>query len=344
MKIFSGNQIENDFLKNAFIIKKVFPRGELGRLVLDDTLYVVESKGLLVERLGYVINSSILGKSIFDVFAEKEKMRLKYLFKQIDFECLIILSYLQLRHINRGNKWTSICVKKEILPEGNSGFTVVFLDEEEGFTSLATDKFDVLCKAFFDMYEADLAQIGHVLRDDMAQELYALRVSLQNFIILNGYENEINTIKNGLNQVISKISRLSNDLLPSNFHQLGFLSAVEDLVFSVRRGGYNLRYRIDQQIVDKSPEFQFCCYRVIQKLLLIRRENEAQYDSSLIVSVKKSKINISLIEYKSLDKGLFIHYTESELNSIRSRIAIYEGLLEVSRIENNSQVLITMYN
>lgn len=343
-RVFDRSQIDNNFLNKVFVIKKVFPHGEHGRLLLNNDFCVLETEGQLMEKLGLDTNNSFVGKSIFDIFSEKDKMRLKCLFKQLSYENLIVLSYMQLRHTYQGVKWASIYVKNEKFLDEQLGYTVVFLDEEDSFATLATDKFDTLYRSFFESYEADLTQIGYTLRDDVAQELYALRVSLQNFIILHGYEKEINILKKGLNDVISKVTNLSNDLLPGTFIHVGFLPAMEDLVFSVRRSGYNLRYKIDQHILDKSPELQFCCYRVVQTLLLIRRKNEVQYDASLLISVKRNKINIKLIEYKGADKNSFQHYPESVLHNIRNRIAIYEGVLEVNRVSDNSQVVITMYN
>ncbi len=328
----------------VFVMKEVFPHGAQGRMLLNTTFEIIEANGQVLERMGYTDKGKILGEGFFDLFVGKEKMRLAHFFKHTNFEYLTVLSYIQLRKSKKGTNWISIYGKKEKLDEGSFGYSVVFLDEEDSFATLTTDKFDTLYRSFFDMYEAELAQIGLTLRDDVAQELYALRVSMQNFIISNGYEDEIAVLKKRLNDTIRKITDLSNDLLPNVFVHVGFLPAMEDMVFAVKRLGYDLRYKIDARIADKSPEFQFCCYRVVQALLQSWKLNVQPYEASLTITVKGNKININLSESRGLGEESFQHYPDSVLHNVHNRIGLYDGTLEVNRVSESSQVLITMYN
>lgn len=328
----------------VFVIKEVFPHGALGRILLDERHKIVEIEGQIIARIGYDIRGDIIGQSFFDLFVAKEKARLTYFLKQASLDYLSVLTYLQLRRKKKGTGWISVYCKKEKLNTGTLGYRIVFLDEEDSFATLTTDKFDTLYRSFFDMYEAELAQIGLTLRDDIAQELYALRVNMQNFIISHGYEEEITGLKRRLNDTIRKISELSNDLLPNVFVHIGFLPAMEDMVFAVKRLGYDLRYKIDARIIEKSPEFQFCCYRVVQALLQSWKQNVLPYEASLTIAVKGNKVNINLSESRHADSKSLHSYPERILHNIRNRIALYDGAIEVNRILENSQVLITMYN
>lgn len=328
----------------VFVMKEVFPHGAQGRMLLNDAFEIIQATGQVLERMGYSDKLEVLGMDIFDLFVGKEKARLSHFFTQVNFDYLMVLSYMQLSKSKKGTKWISLYGKKEKLQNGSVGYSVVFLDEKDSFATLTTDKFDTLYRSFFDMYEADLAQIGLTLRDDVAQELYALRVSMQNFIISNGYEDDISALKKRLNDTIRKITELSNDLLPNVFVHVGFLPAMEDMVFGVKRLGYDLRYKIDARIADKSPEFQFCCYRVVQALLQSWKLNARPYEASLIITVKGNKININLSESRGLGEEGFQHYPDSVLHNVRNRIGLYDGTLEVNRASESSQVIITMYN
>ncbi|ERJ57275.1 sensor histidine kinase [Sphingobacterium paucimobilis] len=328
----------------VFVMKEVFPHGAQGRMLLNNAFEITEAYGPVLDRMEYAHKEDVLGKTFFDLFAGKEKMRLQHFFEQANFEYLTVLSYIQLRRGKSSSKWISIYGKKEQLKEGSWGYGIVFLDEEDSFATLTTDKFDTLYRSFFDMYESELAQIGLTLRDDVAQELYALRVSMQNFIISNGYEDEISALKKRLNDTIRKITTLSNDLLPNVFVHVGFLPAMEDMIFGVKRLGYDLRYKIDARIADKSPEFQFCCYRVVQALLQSWKVNARPYEASLTITVKGNKININLSESRGVGEESFQHYPESVLHNVHNRIGLYDGTLEVNRVSESSQVLITMYN
>lgn len=328
----------------VFVVKEVFPHGSLGRLELNSGFELVEADGQILERIGYTNKKDILGKSIFSLFVGKEKMRLTYFFKHCSFEYLTVLSYVQLSNSKRGKGWVSVYGKKEKLSNEQVSYSVVFLDEEDSFATLTTDKFDTLYRSFFDMYEAELGQIGLTLRDEIAQELYGLRVSLQSFIISHGFEEEIAPLKKRLNDTIREVSELSNDLLPNVFVHIGFLAAMEDMVFGVKRLGYDLRYKIDKRITEKSPEFQFCCYRVLQTLLQHWKQEELPYEASLTIAVKGNRVNINLSESRDTGRSAVYHYPEAVLRNIRNRIALYDGALEVNCVLDNSQVLITMYN
>ncbi|TDQ79996.1 sensor histidine kinase [Sphingobacterium yanglingense] len=328
----------------VFVMKEVFPHGAQGRVLLNDAFEIIEADGQVLGQMGYTDKRNVLGKVFFDLFVGKEKARLSHFFTHTNFEYLKVLSYIQLRKSKKGTKWISLYSKKEKLEENSVGYSVVFLDEEDSFATLTKDKFDTLYRSFFDMYEAELAQIGLTLRDDVAQELYALRVSMQNFIISNGYEDEISVLKKRLNDTIRKITELSNELLPNVFVHVGFLPAMEDMVFGIKRLGYDLRYKIDARIADKSPEFQFCCYRVVQALLQSWKLNARPYEASLIITVKGNKININLSESRGLGEESFQHYPDAVLHNVHNRIGLYDGTLEVNRVSESSQVLITMYN
>lgn len=334
----------NHSTNEVFVIKEVFPHGAWGRILLNNKYEIIEADGQLAARIGYSDQSAIIGQSFFKLFVTKEKMRISRFLNNSTLTHLSMLSYLQLGKSKNGLNWVSVYCRKEKLEHDEVGYSVVFLNEEDSFATLTTDKFDTLYRSFFDMYEAELAQIGLTLRDDIAQELYALRVSMQNFIISHGHAMEITTLKKHLNDTIRKISDLSNDLLPNVFVHIGLLPAIEDMVFEVKRLGYDLRYKIDPRIKDKSPEFQFCCYRVVQALLQSWKQNVLPYEASLLISVKGNKVNINLSESRNSPDCSVHNYSDAILHNVRNRIALYDGAMEVNRILENSQVRITMYN
>ncbi|MVZ67564.1 hypothetical protein GQF61_17070 [Sphingobacterium sp. DK4209] len=328
----------------VFVIKEVFPHGAWGRMLLNKAYEIIEADRQLADRLGHSHGEEMIGLSLFKFFSAKERMRLSHFFKNSSPHYLSVLSYIQLSRGVMGRQWVSLYAKKIDINNGEIGYSIVLLDEVDSFATLTTDKFDTLYRSFFDMYEAELAQIGLTLRDDIAQELYALRVSMQNFILTNGYEGEITLLKKRLNDTIRKISELSNDLLPNVFVNMGFLPAMEDMVFAVKRLGYDLRYKVDSCIKDKSPEFQFCCYRVVQSLLQSWKQNVFPYEASLTITVKGNKVSINLSESRSALNSSVHHYSEAILHNVRNRIALYDGAMEANRVLENSQLKITMYN
>ncbi|WP_164122889.1 hypothetical protein [Sphingobacterium sp. xlx-130] len=334
----------NNSPNEVFVIKEVFPHGAWGRMLLNNAYEIIEADRQLADRVGHADGHDMTGFSLFKFFSTKEKVRLNHFFKNSNPDYLSVLSYIQLSKGGKGKGWVSLYSKKVNISKEEVGYSVVLLDEVDSFATLTTDKFDTLYRSFFDMYEAELAQIGLTLRDDIAQELYGLRVSMQNFILTHGYESEITALKKRLNDTIRKITELSNDLLPNVFVNMGFLPAMEDMVFAVKRLGYDLRYKIDPRIKDKSPEFQFCCYRVVQSLLQSWKENVLPYEASLTIAVKGNKININLSESRRALNSSAHHYPEALLHNVRNRIALYDGAMEVNRVLENSQLKITMYN
>lgn len=334
----------NHSSNEVFVIKQVFPHGALGRMLLNSAYNIEEAEGHIFEQMALGDQETIIGRTFSSLFPAKEKMRINHFFKSSSTTHIAMLSELQFSKGKKDINWVTAYCKQEKLEEGEMSYNVVFLDCEDSFATLTTDRFDTLYRSFYDMYEAELAQVGLSLRDDIAQELYALRVSLQSFILSYGYENEIAVLKKQLNGTIKKVSDLSNDLLPNVFIHMGFLPAMEDMVFAVKRLGYDLRYKIDPRMKDKSPEFQFCCYRVVQALLQSWKVNTSPYEASLLILVKGNKININLSESRSNPDSGIHYYSEALLHNVRNRIALYDGALEVDRMLDNSQLRITMYN
>ncbi|GEM_PF-1819372 len=343
--LFGSKLSQAQFPESVFIVKEVFPKGIIGCLQLNGKHEIMHINRQLSDYLGLEHKDKLIGTLFFRLFVDRERLRLEEFFRQIRMNFSSTLTYLKLKKDSKRTIWISMYSKKEYVGKKEIGYSVVLLNLNDYFATLAKDRFDELYISFFEMYETELDRIGIVLRDNIAQELYALKISVQNFILTHGFKNEITPIKDVLNRIIKQISDMANEVSPSILTQIGFLPAVDEMVSAIQRLGFPLHYKIDKKLETRNPELQFCCYRVVQALFEAWKKIDIPQKAFLTLSDQGAKIMIEWNEEKVADSDLDIQIIDGfMLQKIKNRIALYSGTLEIIQTSKNKHLIVTLYN
>lgn len=197
----------------------------------------------------------------------------------------------------------------------------------------------------FSIYEELLEKNGSRLREEIAQELFGIRISLQRFIIARGHEENLTHLKGMLDHVIRQVSEVANELHPSILAQIGFVQAVDDLIYHSFSRQTKIRCQVDRRIQSETHHFQLNCYRILQDVFFYLNAYPDSGTVQLKILVKDQEVRISLdgflnseaIEREKDDLGL-------GLNAIlESRLALYSGELDVSFRKKRSLLMIKIY-
>lgn len=197
-------------------------------------------------------------------------------------------------------------------------------------------------RAIINSKEIDMLHLGNKLHENVAQELYAIRLLLQRFILINGKIEEIDTIKKMLNGIISEVQQIANHLLPTVLRDLGFTRAVDDLIVQSKSKSIKFNISIDAKIEGLSICFQNNVYQIIKEFLI----NIAYYQEISEINLKV-KLYDSLVVIETRDNRLKGNSIDLQINNelvkiIKNSILYYDGLVDIQNHRNGMKLIITL--
>ena len=195
---------------------------------------------------------------------------------------------------------------------------------------------------FVKTYEDDMDELGLFLRDDIAQNLFAVRVMLQKFIIDHGYDHEIKAVKSSLNETINKLLVTSDKLRPNVLLDFGILKALENVIAHWKDMGLHIRYSLEHRIQLESAEMQRCLYRIVQLIFEYWSYNKLSTNLWLSIRYKVSTLYILAEHTKMKNDQDCMAMSSSMMTNIQNRIAVFSGNVETCNTVQSCQVKIKM--
>ena len=110
-------------------------------------------------------------------------------------------------------------------------------------------------------YEKRNLKYGQVLRENIAQDLYAIRLNLQRYAMEHGNSVELDNTKNMVTDTISKVQHLSNILLNGVLRDFGLKRALEDH-FLVSNPNNDIA--VDKQVNDLDFSCQLLIFHMVR--------------------------------------------------------------------------------
>lgn len=196
-----------------------------------------------------------------------------------------------------------------------------------------------LFKAIVNSQEIDMLNLANTLHENVAQELYAIRLLLQRFTLANGRIDEIDRVKKMLNTTISEVQEIANHLLPAVLRDLGFAKAINDLILQSKKKSIKFTITIDPKVESSPIQLQIHVYRIVQEFL----QDISQYDEITEIYLKVRSTTIFLVleifdNRVSLDQDKLNKY----VNTIKNSILYYDGLIDVQNVNGGVKQLITL--
>lgn len=240
------------------------------------------------------------------------------------------------------NKKVKLMADKVDIQEYGAALILLFFGVHDALEECKQDvKFQ---RSLIDFQKFETADAGRILHDTIAQELYAIRMGLQSFLLAFGYEEHIQPIKGMLNGVITKTRDLSNNLRPSVLYDLGFTSAIDELVFNLDRR-ITCKAVIDPRSNTLSNEVHYSAYRIIQEMLARcsghTKATHIEIDVKLIGRVFLISFQLDSCDFAGeMDRAV---NRSVGVDIINNRVALYSGSIIITKTRLTSLVEITMY-
>lgn len=332
-------------MKDLLIFYETFHEGPFGYLFVDEHARALHFNNKACELL--CIDPALLPqKSIFDFILEEEHPRLRELIDNSSDHFQQPLRMVKARCKRRAHQFVTIYLKKiKNETAGTPLYVMIFLKNDFNPLSASKEENEAFYKAIIETQEAEREYIGASLHDSIAQELYAIRINLQRFLMENGHEEQIMPIKKMLNDTIFKVQHISNELMPAVLRDMGFQKAIDDMIFRISRPEVKFAVRIGQDISKVSREVQFCCYRIVQELFNNCLKHAAAKHISLLLHVQKNEISIQVDDdghgfSREVNAALQLG---TGLRNIRNRIALYAGTMDMVSSGKGSKIKIKLY-
>jgi len=198
------------------------------------------------------------------------------------------------------------------------------------------------CRLLLKTQEAEILKLGAVLHDSIAQELYAIRVSLQRFILNNGRTDEIEAIKKMLNATITDVQHLANHLFPTILRDFGLAKALDDLISQRKYKKEKIIIHIDRYVDKLSTVCHLHLYRIIKEYLYdVSLHTEI---SSVVIKMKIMKNNLimEILDNRSHNHIININDTQDQYKNIKSSILYFNGLMETQIQATGIKLVITL--
>ncbi|TDS13122.1 sensor histidine kinase [Sphingobacterium paludis] len=331
--------------KDLSIFFDAVHNGPFGYLFVNEDALAVHFNDKVCELL--CIEPAVLrNKSIYDFLLQEEHSRVRALLTNCTESFAEPVRMVKVKCKKNRFRFVTIYIKKLASRESADGlYIMLFLKNDFNPLSASKEENEAFYRAIIETQEAEREFIGKSLHESIAQELYAIRINLQRYMMEYGHEEQIMPIKKMLNDTIFKVQNISNDLVPTVLRDMGFHKAIDDMVFRMTRSDVRFLMKLDKEIGGESKEIQFCAYRVIQELFNNCLKHTDARRISLKVGVSDAFIAITVEDNgqgfsRDIESALQLG---TGLRNIRNRIALYAGTMDMVSSSKGSKMQIKLY-
>ncbi|MDF2475560.1 MAG: hypothetical protein K0S24_1043 [Sphingobacterium sp.] len=144
--------------------------------------------------------------------------------------------------------------------------------------------------------QEDIARIGRYFRDDLAQELYGMRITLQNFTNRYGNFEELRCLSDSLTSLIIELRNKAIVLYNPILSDLGIFHAIDDVVASYKQKlGFNIDIILDPDLKELHHHIQVHLFKLL--IALFEYLNDE-------ITIQAVSISVQLIDFAILIKVL----------------------------------------
>lgn len=199
-----------------------------------------------------------------------------------------------------------------------------------------------LYRSIINSQETDMLNLGNVLHENVAQELYAIRVSLQRFILTNGRTEEIDAIKKMLNATISEVQLIANHLLPTVLRDFGFAKAIDDLISQQKNKKIKFNNSTDRMVENLSIHYQFHLYRIIQEFLYDAAHHPEISIINIKIKITNTLVTVEISDNRELHDTSKYWERIDQFKSIKNSILYYDGAMDIHNHSKGMDLLVTL--
>ena len=298
---------------------------------LSDSLYDSKFQKDVVE-LEAKYNKAENENKIIKLKSQKEKIELKAKNSQLNSWLFGSLALFLLLGI--GFLWNFYRNQKKLSVQNET-----ILNQE--IESLENRKKTEVVQALLQGEDVERKRIARDLHDGLGSMLSGLKLNFSEISYINSIENSVNFSKvtTQLNNSITELRSISQNLMPETLIKLGLESALRDLCVSLSSKKTEIEFQSNAIQKNSIESEQITIYRIIQEIVNnALKHSEAK---EILVSCSQNE-NIFFItiedDGKGFDTNLYSKFNGMGLKNIKNRVEFLRGKLEVDSDENRGTI------
>ncbi|WP_433903389.1 hypothetical protein [Sphingobacterium puteale] len=153
--------------------------------------------------------------------------------------------------------------------------------------------------------QEDLGRIGRYFRDELAQELYGMRISLQNFTNRHGDFEELRCLRDSLTSLVIELRNKAIVLYNPILNDLGIFHAIDEVVSSYRQKlGFNIDIILDPDLKELHHHIQVHLFKMLTALFEYLKDEMPIQTISISVQLIDFAVFIKVLPYFKADNIL----------------------------------------
>lgn len=193
-----------------------------------------------------------------------------------------------------------------------------------------------LGRAIIQAHEEERKHIKEELHEDVNQVLAAIKLYIQQVHTSKGQTEVLQHSLSQLDDAITKINKISNQLLPSGLQFFGLISSLQDLV-TYNNSAHKMNIELDLEHFEENnmnEALRLLVFRVVQDLLINTLSGPKPQKIAIRIRNGINKVEVLFTDDAAVK-------TESELVEMRkldvlqNKLELYDGTLTLHKKTNN---------
>ncbi len=157
----------------------------------------------------------------------------------------------------------------------------------------------------------DIGKIGRYFRDELAQELYGMRISLQNFTNRYGDFEELRCLRDSLTTLVIEIRNKAGLLYNPILNDLGIFHAVDEAVASYKkRSGFIIDILLDPHLRELHQQAQVHLFKLLTAIFQYLNDEIPAHAISISVQVIEFEILVKVSPFFKQGEALSVSKLE----------------------------------
>lgn len=146
--------------------------------------------------------------------------------------------------------------------------------------------------------QEDIGRIGRYFRDELAQELYGMRISLQNFTNRHGDFDDLRSLRDSLTSLVIELRNKASLLYNPILNDLGIFHAIDEVVGSYKQKlGFTIDIVLDPNLKELRHHIQVRLFKLLTALFEYLKDEMPIQAISISVQLVESVAVIKVLPY-----------------------------------------------
>ncbi|WP_312189569.1 hypothetical protein [Sphingobacterium sp.] len=170
--------------------------------------------------------------------------------------------------------------------------------EESGLKESWDGSQEDFYKSIIRNQQDDMGKIGRYFRDELAQELYGMRISLQNFTNRYGDFEELRCLRDSLSTLVIEIRNKAVSLYNPILNDLGIFHAVDEVLSTYKkRSGFTIDTVLDPSLKELNHNSQVHLFKFLNAMFQYLSDEFPSQAISMSVQIIEFEVFVNVLPY-----------------------------------------------